>query len=432
MNPALAAMLAGHSVTALTGRQARRVSERRLRRLVDPDAGRRRHRVTATRGGEGDGDVGEPARRHLSGRDELDLRVVLAGTEVERLQAVAGELDRTEVRAHAQRATDTAGNGDVALEDGPRLALRGRALAVRVGLVDVVQLVDLHDRVGGRRAAAVPADLDLGRGGGQGAGVAVSLHVVHDLDAVSIHHRDTGALGEEDRRTTVAEREGVDGGVEPGAAGAGDLERHRSLDDRLRNRLAGLLDVLLVPHLHDLVPHGDVAADVVEAGLDQATTDDVVRVAVLAALVVEHQDGVVLETPDEADQQTVLPARVADAGALLQDDDLGTTRLLVDDLGAVGAGRLHLEVRGLADLLLGDLDVVVGVLPADLGGPLDQEALPVLDREVGLAEGEVLGDDGELEVTAATVGGVRRRDAEEREHGRDEGRDQTLDDVGHR
>ncbi len=303
------------------------------------------------------------------------------------------------------------------LEDGPRLASHtgsGRVVvlfqALRVGLVDVVELVNRDDRLRGcrrRRAAAVAFDLDLGLGLGHRVDVTVRPEVVPELNFLGGQHRDEGALGELDLSRSVRFSLGRHRGVEPRTTRASDLERHGSTDLRRSVGRCGLLDVLLVLDLHHRrVHHVNVTTHAVSAGLDELAVHDVVNVLVQLQPLVPLQNSRHLDGPLEAANDVAVLAGVADDASGLRDDDGLAAGLLGNRLGLLGAGLvLDRQARRLLQRCLRDLDVVIRVPPGKLGRTVDRQSLTVLDGEACLSIAQVLGDDGELEVTVGCVAG---------------------------
>ena len=349
----------------------------------------------------------------------------------------------------AEQRGDVAGGHGAADRDGPAVVHQ-----------DVVDGVDLHERgLGDRRGRRSVSARQLDRGVGLGAGVGLRIDVRVEL-GLELQLRRLVGDGLSLQLLLDADHDGA-GGADSGS-GRVALQRARGARQGSLGRGGGLgrggqddvdQDVLLVAHLDDLVSHRDVAADVVETGLDELPVTDVVRVAVLTGLLVEDQHRVVRQAPDEADPKGVLATRVADAGTLLQDDDAGVLdrqllgplvrhALLVlleelglgrleDHLGAVGARGVDTHAGGLLELLLGDRDVVVRNLPADLGGAVDDGT--GLGVHVGLAVGVVVGrsrDDERGRLLGVATGGCGRGGCHEREHAGDQPDERDQDRAG--
>lgn len=284
--------------------------------------------------------------------------------------------------------------------------VRDRDLDVAaVTLLDARHRSDVHRGllVGRRRrrrvVAALRLDVDVALGFCERA--RIHRDVRHCPALELSQHCCAGALGEDDGVGSATVGSCLSRYLNSCAVGASQVEEDsdRSLGDCLG--VTAQLDVLFVTNLNHLLAHRDLAADVVEAGLEQLAAADVVRVAVLLAGLVEDQHSLVLETPLEADPESVLLARVADLRTLLEDDHTRVLDglllsllawhgllvlleeyllgLLEDPLGRVRARRPDLELRRLAKLLLADVDVVVGHLPGDLGGAVDDHARLVGD-----------------------------------------------------
>lgn len=189
-------------------------SERDGGRVVDHDVGGHLHDVSAPVGGEGQGDGGAAA---LGRCVEAVLRVVLTIGQAKRSHVIApvggrahGESHGSDVRADSQHAGDTVGDGGVSLGHEPRLALVTSALAVRVRLVNVVELVE-RDVSSRRRSVAATGELGLqtclDRRGGVSRCVDVSGLLADHVDGPSVgfdrslaandHRVVSCALGEE-------------------------------------------------------------------------------------------------------------------------------------------------------------------------------------------------------------------------------------------
>ncbi len=291
--------------------------------------------------------------------------------------------DRTPVGDHAE----VTGGDDGRTQYG-RCTIEGlHPSEDRHRAVEVHRVLTEEDLAGGvlvlflllRTARAT--DLDLGLCLGQGLDVTVSLEVVRELDLFGVQYRDAGALGEEDRRRGIRLRAGRHDGVEVRTVGAGDAERHGALDGCLGNRLAGLLDILLIPDLNNRrVHHVNVTTHPVLAGLDELAAHDVVDVLVELELAVPLQDGRHLDGPLETADDVAVLAGVADHAAGHGDHDGCAVRLLGDRLRLPRAGGVpHLEVRRVPDGLLGHLDVVVRAPPGQLRGSTHGQTLTLLD-----------------------------------------------------
>ncbi len=148
---------------------------------------------------------------------------------------------------------------------------------------------------------------------------------------------------------------------------------------------------------------------------------------VLLGLAVQDEYGVDLQRPDEANTQGVVTSGVAHLRALLQDDDVCTAGLLVDDARAVRSRGVDLDSGRLAELRLLDLDAVVRHLPRDLGRPVDQ--CPGLSRDVGRSRALRVGGALDNDAVARSSGGLcrgRNRGQTASDHdARDEHHDQS-------
>lgn len=321
-----------------------------------------------------------------------------------------GEPNGSDVAADAKRAADTVGNGGVGSADQVGLALVARALAVRVGEVDVVELVDLDDRLGRLRLRRVvgAGEGDLGLGSSFGVSLRAHRSLVDQLCLLRVGQSclhagldpDSGRSGCRTGRLGVAvERAG------------GALQR--CLDLRLHLGLGRDVDIdqkaAGVAHLDDLGVHPvNLAAHAVAARLDQAhladiasTPRDVVNVLVQTQTCIPLQDGRTLDGPLEAADDPPVHAGVADHTAGHGHDNGLAASLLGDALRLQRALLVaHLDVRRLGDSTLAHLDVVVGVPPKQLSGAVD-DSIRLLDHTGGsraVAVADALDCDGGVRV----------------------------------